>query len=96
MICLEDLKVKNLFRRSEGEEYDDRVQRVHEKGTREDPGKNVKAKSGLSRAIVRQGWSQFEEFLRYKSDWYGSAVILGDPKYTSQRCSVCGHVRERE
>ncbi len=55
------------------------------KGTVENPGTNVKAKSGLNRVI---GWGRFNTYCDYK---FGN-VILVDPKYTSQRCNQCGHV----
>ncbi|CAB3394325.1 transposase [Kyrpidia spormannii] len=41
------------------------------KGTRENPGKNVRAKSGLNKAILDQGWSLFQTFLGYKLHWSG-------------------------
>jgi len=62
------------------------------KGTIENPGKNVKAKSGLNRSILEQGWSLFQLFLEYKMLWKGGKVIYVDPKYTSQKCSRCGHI----
>jgi IS605 OrfB family transposase len=39
------------------------------------------------------GWpfAQFGEFLRYKAAKAGVPVIEEDPRYTSQRCSKCGH-----
>ena len=39
------------------------------------------------------GWSfkQFEMFLRYKAEVLGKLVMLVNPKYTSQKCSTCGH-----
>lgn len=36
------------------------------KGTIEEPGKNVKQKSGLNRAILSEGWSLFFKCLEYK------------------------------
>ncbi|MFA4972465.1 MAG: transposase [bacterium] len=40
------------------------------------------------------GWSfyQLEQFLRYKSESLGKSVVLVDARYTSQKCSKCGHV----
>ena len=39
-------------------------------------------------------WSFFEleQFIRYKSENLGKQVISVDARYTSQKCSVCGHV----
>ena len=64
------------------------------KGTIKNPAKKVKAKAGLNRSILDQGWSKFVNQLEYKSKWYGSDVVSVDPRYTSQRCSVCGHTHE--
>jgi putative transposase len=38
-------------------------------------------------------WSfyQLEQFLRYKAEALGKRVILVDSRYTSQKCSHCGH-----
>ncbi len=58
------------------------------KGTREEPGTHVKAKSGLNRAILASGWGQLERKLAYKA----GHVVKVDPAYTSQTCSRCGHV----
>ena len=33
------------------------------------PGKRVRQKAGLSRAILDQGWSLFKEQLAYKLEW---------------------------
>jgi putative transposase len=35
---------------------------------------------------------QLEQFLRYKAENVGKQVILVDARYTSQKCSACGHV----
>jgi putative transposase len=39
-------------------------------------------------------WSfyQLEQFLRYKAEAIGKQVVLVDARYTSQKCSHCGHV----
>jgi len=62
------------------------------KGTRKKPGKNVKAKSGLNKSILDQGWSEFLRQLDYKLKWRGGELIKIPPHYTSQTCSECGHV----
>lgn len=76
-ICLEELKIKNMS--------------ISGKGTVDEPGKNVKAKSGLNRSILRQGWYKFETLLDYKTNWYGGYLDLVDPKNTSRACARCGH-----
>jgi len=75
VIILEDLKVKNMTKSS--------------KGSLEKPGKNVKAKSGLNKSIIDQGWGIFRNLLEYKQSWLGGEVITVDPKYTSQKCPKC-------
>ena len=57
------------------------------RGTIENPGKNVKQKSGLNRVIQDSGWYKLEKFIGERA-----VVHKVDPKYTSQRCSECGHV----
>ncbi len=57
------------------------------KGTIDDPGKNVKARSGLNREILKTGWHGLEQKLQYKAE-----VIRISPACTSQACSACGHV----
>lgn len=77
IICVEDLKISNMSKSA--------------KGTIEEPGKQVKAKSGLNKSILDQGWSTFCRMLEYKLAWRGGSLIKVEPKYTSQRCIVCGH-----
>jgi len=77
MIAIEDLKVSNMS--------------ASAKGNIESPGKNVKAKSGLNRAILDQGWFEARRQLEYKQQWRGGVVIAVPPHYTSQTCSCCGH-----
>lgn len=59
-------------------------------GTIEQPGRNVRAKSGLNRAILEQGWHQFATFLAYKLEANGGFLVSIPPAYTSQTCSSCG------
>ncbi len=64
------------------------------KGSIDAPGRNVKAKSGLNRSLSDSGMHQFATMLSYKADWYGRELHRVDPRYTSQQCSVCGHVEK--
>ena len=78
-IVVEDLAVKDMSRSA--------------RGTLEKPGKNVRAKSGLNRAILDQGWGEFRRMLEYKTPWYGSQLIVAPKFYpSSKRCSACGFV----
>ena len=62
------------------------------KGTIEKPGTNVKAKSGLNRSILEQGWSDLTAKMAYKAEERGIHLVKVDPKNTSQECSGCGVV----
>jgi putative transposase len=78
LVCIEDLQVRNMSRSA--------------KGTSESPGKRVKQKSGLNRAILDQGWGEFRRQLEYKMAWNGGMVLAVPPHHTSQTCPCCGHV----
>ena len=78
MVCIEDLQVRNMSRSAAG--------------STEQPGKNVRAKSGLNKAILDQGWFEFRRQLEYKLNWSGGLLIAVPPHHTSQRCPTCGHV----
>jgi putative transposase len=49
----------------------------------------VKAKSGLNRPILEQGWDMFVQMLDYKQIWLGGEVIKVSPQHTSQTCPDC-------
>ena len=78
IVILEDLKISNMSKSA--------------KGTVEKPGKNVKQKSGLNRAILDQGWGEFIRQLEYKLFWNGGQIIQVDPKNTSRKCPKCNYV----
>lgn len=78
IVVLEDLRVKNMS--------------ASAKGTVADPGKNVKAKSGLNLSILDQGWYEFRRQLEYKQEWKGGKVIVVNAVNTSLECSMCHHV----
>jgi putative transposase len=78
MIIIEDLKVTNMSKSAAG--------------TIETPGRNVKAKSGLNKSILDQGWSEFRRQLEYKQAWIGGDVLAINPRNTSRACPACGHV----
>ena len=78
-MCIRDsLRTKNMSRSA--------------KGTVEAPGKNVKAKSGLNKSILDQGWYEFRRQLEYKQAWAGGDVLAVPAHHTSQTCPACGHV----
>ncbi|HTP29621.1 MAG TPA: hypothetical protein VMK12_28645, partial [Anaeromyxobacteraceae bacterium] len=46
------------------------------RGTVEKPGRNVRAKSGLNRSILDQGWGELRRQLEYKLAWPGARPLL--------------------
>ena len=76
MVVVEDLQVRNMSRSAAG--------------TVEQPGKNVKQKTGLNRAILDQGWGEFQRQLEYKMLWSGGLFISVPPQKTSITCPKCG------
>jgi putative transposase len=60
-------------------------------GTINAPGVNVRAKSGLNKSILDQGWSEFRRQLEYKMAWKGGKLVSVPPQYTSQTCPCCAH-----
>jgi len=78
LVVLEDLPVGNMSRSA--------------KGNIAQPGRNVRAKSGLNRAILDQGWFEFRRQLDYKLAWRGAHLVVVPPRNTSRTCPECGHV----
>jgi len=62
------------------------------KGTKQNPGKSVRAKSGLNRELLRMGLGRLIIRTTQKADRFGTHVILVDPRNTSRTCSDCGVV----
>jgi putative transposase len=71
------------------EDLDVRAMTKSPKGTVERPGRNVGQKTGLNRGILANGWARLVTRLEQKAP---GRVEKIHPAYTSQRCSVCGHV----
>ena len=78
MIYIEDLQVANMSKSA--------------KGTAEQHGKNVAAKSGLNRAILDQSWFEFRRQLDYKTQWQGGFLVAVPPQNSSRTCPCCGHI----
>ena len=72
-VVVENLKVKNMT--------------ASAKGTVENPGKKVKQKAGLNRAMLDTAWGEIRRNLEYKC----GRLVEVNPAYTSQTCSECGH-----
>lgn len=49
----------------------------------------------LNKEINSWGFYQLEQFLTYKGQAKGISIEYVDPRYTSQRCSKCGHTHKR-
>ncbi|WP_444962965.1 RNA-guided endonuclease InsQ/TnpB family protein [Nocardiopsis sp. M1B1] len=60
------------------------------KGTIEQPGKRVRQKSGLNRAIAQEAWGRTVTMLAYKLAHRGGTLVRVPAPGTSQRCSACG------
>ena len=58
------------------------------KGSAEQPGRKVQAKAGLNREILRSSWGLLVRRLAGKAP---GRVEKVKPRFTSQRCSACGH-----
>ena len=73
-VVIEDLQTRNMTKSA--------------RGTRDNPGRNVRAKRGLNRAILSTGWADLARMLDYKM----RQVVRVPPQNTSRACSRCGHV----
>ena len=78
MVVVEDLQVSNMSRSAAG--------------TADQPGRNVRAKSGLNKSILDQGWAEFRRQLEYKMRWKGGVLLAVPPQNTSRTCPRCEHV----
>ena len=78
IIAMEDLRVRNMS--------------ASAKGTIEEPGRKVRQKAGLNKAILDQGWYSFRRMLAYKQAWSGGVLDFVPAQHTSQTCPACGHV----
>jgi len=78
MVCIEDLQVRNMSKSAAG--------------SIEAPGKQVRAKAGLNKSILDQGWFEFRRQLAYKLGWSGGELILVPPQNTSRSCPECDYV----
>lgn len=78
VVFVEDLQIANMTKSA--------------KGTVEEPGKNVRAKSGLNLSIHDQKWGAFRQMLEYKLDRLGGELIAVPPQNTSRTCPQCGHI----
>jgi len=76
IVCVEDLRVSNLSSSAAG--------------SMQSPGSKVRAKSGLNRSILDQGWAELRRQLEYKLAWNGGRLIAVPAINTSRTCPECG------
>jgi putative transposase len=80
-VVVEALKVRNMS--------------ASAKGTAAEPGRKVRQKAGLNRAILDQGWGMFGVMLAYKLAERGGTMIEVPAHYSSQTRAACGVVDAR-
>ena len=62
------------------------------RGTAARPGKNVRAKAGLNRAVLGMAWGRAQWMLAYKAADQGGRLVKVAAHFSSQTCAECGHV----
>ena len=77
VLAFEDLNLRGMTRSA--------------RGTTEEPGRNVRAKAGLNRALLHQSLGIILRFTRYKAARAGKLVVTVPAAGTSQTCACCGH-----
>lgn len=80
LVVFEDLRVKSMTATA--------------KGTIEEPGKNVRQKAGLNRAILNKGWGAVRDRTAVKALRHGHRVVAVPAAHTSRTCPECGLVDE--
>ncbi len=80
VIRVEDLRIAQMTGRPKPKAEPERAARYLPNGRR--------AKAGLNRGILANGWGQLVQRLEHKAP---GRVEKVNPAYTSQTCSVCGH-----
>ncbi|MFU8874288.1 RNA-guided endonuclease InsQ/TnpB family protein [Micromonospora sp. SL4-19] len=78
LVAVEGLRIKNMT--------------ASAKGTIEQPGRNVRQKAGLNRAILSKGWGGFLLKLEHAARYHGAHIEKVNPAYTSQTCHACKHI----
>ncbi len=76
-IAVEDLHVSGMTRSA--------------RGTMDKPGRKVRQKAGLNRAILDASMAEARRQITYKTSWYGSRLAVLDRWWPSSKtCSACG------
>ena len=74
-IVVEDLKLKNMSRSA--------------RGSVAEPGRNVRQKAGLNRALADAAPGRLISMIAHKAESAGGKMIKVDPRNTSTTCSAC-------
>lgn len=77
IVVVERLRIENMTRSA--------------KGTVEHPGRNVRQKAGLNRAMRNEAHARTVDLLEYKLAERGGQLLRVPAAGTSQTCSRCGH-----
>lgn len=81
-VAIEDLNVSGMTRSA--------------RGSVDAPGRRVRQKAGLNRAILDASPGEFRRQLTYKASWYGSKLAVVDRWFPSSKtCSACGEQNPR-
>lgn len=75
-VYVEDLKLRNMTKSA--------------RGTKENPGKNVRQKRSLNRSLQRMGLRALRQAIEEKMQQTGGIVVPVPPQNTSRTCPVCG------
>ncbi|MFE9688321.1 RNA-guided endonuclease InsQ/TnpB family protein [Micromonospora sp. NPDC005806] len=78
LVAVEGLRIKNMT--------------ASARGSIEQPGRKVRQKAGLNRAILAKGWGGFLLKLEHAARYHGTKIVKVNPAYTSQTCNACKHV----
>lgn len=81
IIALESLNLKNMTRHAKPKRGKHGRGYVHNR---------ARAKSGLNRSLLNVALGKLGDFITYKANDYGKAVVEVNPAGTSQTCHVCG------
>ena len=80
LMGFEDLGIKNMTATA--------------KGTIEEPGKNVRQKTGLNRSILNAVWGRIKTYIRYKGLRKNKLTIEVPAHHSSQECSRYGYTHK--
>lgn len=82
VVAVEDLNVAGMTRSA--------------RGNVDAPGRNVRAKAGLNRAVLDVAPGELRRQLTYKTTWYGSQLAVLDRWWPSSKtCSACGAAKTK-